>query len=276
VRTPKRLTVIRPSRHRVAFGLADFWERRHLVYVFVWRDLRARYKQTLLGAMWAVLQPLLTMAVFTFVFKRLARVPSEGVSYPVFALSGLLPWQFFAQGVARSGNSLVYERHLLTRVFVPRVLVPLSAVLNGLPDFGVALAVSFGIMLLYGVVPRPAMLLALPFFLLVVGAALAVGLFLSPLNARFRDVSYLVPFFIQLWFFITPVAYPSTLVPERWRSLYFLNPVAGVTEGFRWALLGRTPIRTDLLITSGISISVFLLLAFLYFHWMEETFVDVV
>jgi lipopolysaccharide transport system permease protein len=276
VRTPEKLTVIHSSRRRCAFGLTDFWEYRHLVYVFVWRDLRARYKQTVLGAMWAVLQPLLTMAVFTFVFERLAKIPSEGISYPVFALSGLLPWQFFSQGVARSGNSLVQERYLLTRVFVPRVIVPLSAVLNGLPDFGVAFAVSFGIMLFYGVVPRPAMLMALPFLLLVVGAALAVGLFLSPLNARFRDVSYLVPFFIQLWFFITPIAYPSSLVPERWRYLYFLNPVAGVIEGFRWALTGRTPIRADLVITSGTSVCVFLLLAFLYFHWMEEAFADVV
>jgi len=268
--------VIGVLTRRRAFGLADFWEHRHLVYVFVWRDLRARYKQTLLGAMWAVLQPLLTMAVFTFVFRRLARIPSENVSYPVFVLCGLLPWQFFAQAVARSGNSLVSERYLLTRVFVPRVIVPVSAVLSGLPDLGVALGASFGIMLFYGVVPRLAVLMALPFLLLMIGLALAVGLFLSPLNARFRDVSYLVPFLIQLWFFITPVAYPTSLVPEKWRSFYFVNPIAPIVEGFRSALTGSGPIPPSRIIASAVSVSGSLLAGFLYFHWSEERFADVV
>ena len=263
-----------PCRFR--FGLADFWKHRHLVYVFLWRDLSARYKQTVLGALWAVLQPLLTVVVFTFVFQRLAKIPSEGVSYPVFLLCGLLPWQFFAQAVARSGNSLVSERYLLSRVFVPRVIVPVSAVLQGLVDFGVALGASLAIMLLDGVVPSLAMLMALPFLLLAVGAALATGLFLSPLNARFRDVSYLIPFFIQLWFFVTPVAYPSSLVPEKWRSFYFLNPISGIVEGFRWALTGRTPIHPSLILASVTTVCVCLPLAFLYFHWMEKVFADVV
>ena len=273
---PERLTTIGASRRRGAFGLVDFWEHRQLVTVFVWRDLRVRYKQTLLGAMWAVLQPLLTMAVFTFVFQRLAKIPSANVSYPVFVLCGLLPWQFFAQAVSRSGNSLVSERYLLTRVFVPRVIVPVSAVLNGLPDLGVALGASFGIMLFYGVVPRLAMLMALPFLLLIIGLALAVGLVLSPLNARFRDVSYLVPFLIQLWFFITPVAYPSSLVPEKWRSLYFANPLAPIVEGFRSALTGGAPIPTNRIIASIASVCVSLLAAFFYFHWSDEKFADVV
>jgi len=244
--------------------------------VFVWRDLRARYKQTLLGALWAVLQPLLTMAVFTFVFQKLAQIPSERVSYPVFVLCGLLSWQFFAQAVARSANSLVSERYLLTRVFVPRVIVPVSAVLNGLPDLGVALGASFGVMLFYGVVPRLSVLLALPFLLLIIGLAMAVGLFLSSLNARFRDVSYLVPFLIQLWFFITPVAYPTSLVPAKWRSLYFVNPVAPLVEGFRSALTGGTPIPLHRIIVSAASVCVSLLAGFLYFHWSEERFADVV
>jgi len=272
----EKLKTIGALSPRRACGLADFWEHRYLVYVFVWRDVRARYKQTLLGALWAVLQPLLTMAVFTFVFQRLAKIPSEHVSYPVFVLCGLLPWQFFAQAVARSGNSLVSERYLLTRVFVPRVIVPVSAVLNGLPDLGVALGASFGVLLFYGVVPKLTILLAVPFLLLMVGLAMAVGLFLSSLNARFRDVSYLVPFLIQLWFFITPVAYPSTLVPAKWRSLYFVNPVAPLVEGFRAALTGNTPIPPNRIIVSVASVCVSLLVGFVYFHWSEERFADVV
>ena len=270
------VTVIRSSPRRFASALMDFWDHRHLVYVLVWRDLRARYKQTLLGALWAVLQPLVTTAVFTLVFKRLAKVPSEGVSYPVFVLCGLIPWQFFAQGVARSGNSLVYERYLLTRVYVPRLIVPVSAVLSGLPDFGVAFGALLGIMLFYGVVPGLSILMAIPFLALAVGAALGVGLLLSPLNARFRDVSYVVPFFLQVWFFLTPIVYPSSLVPGTWKSICFINPIAGIVEGFRWALTGSTPIGAHLIIASVTSVCLSLAFALRYFHWMEQTVADVV
>jgi homopolymeric O-antigen transport system permease protein len=198
------LTAICPPRGQLSLGLAEFWKYRNLVYLFVWRDIKVRYKQTVLGAAWAFLQPFLTMVVFTLVFGRLATVPSGGVAYPVFVLSGLLPWQLFSHALVRSGNSLVLERYLLTKVYVPRLILPVSAVLGGLPDFGVAFTVLLGLMFHYGISPTRAALTVLPFLLLAVAAALCVGLFLSALNVRYHDVGYIVPFFAQLWFSLRP------------------------------------------------------------------------
>jgi lipopolysaccharide transport system permease protein len=271
-----RLTVIRPSHGTLSFGLSEFWGHRKLLYVFVWRDIKVRYKQTALGAAWALLQPFLSMVVFTMVFGRLARVPSAGIPYPVFVFCGLLPWQFFAHGLVRSGSSLVQERYLLTKVYVPRLILPVSAVLSGLPDFAVAFVVLFGIMFHYGLTPTFTALMVLPLLLLSVATSLGVGLFLSALNVRYRDVGYTIPFFTQLWFFVTPVAYPGSLVPERWRILYELNPMAGVVEGFRWAVVGNIGAAWTFILASAAGVTILFGLGLLYFQRMDRTFADLV
>jgi lipopolysaccharide transport system permease protein len=271
-----RLTVIRPSHGTLSFGLSEFWRCRKLLYVFVWRDIKVRYKQTVLGAAWALLQPFLSMVVFTLVFGRLAKVPSAGIPYPVFVFCGLLPWQFFAHGLVRSGNSLVQERYLLTKVYVPRLIMPVSAVLSGLPDFAVAFVVLFGIMFHYGLTPTFTAMMILPLLMLCVATSLSVGLFLSALNVRYRDVGYTVPFFSQLWFFVTPIAYPASLVPERWRILYELNPMAGVVEGFRWAVIGNVGANWTVILASAASVSALLGLGLVYFQRMDRTFADLV
>jgi lipopolysaccharide transport system permease protein len=270
------LTEIRPSRTQFSFGLSELWKHRNLLYLFVWRDIKVRYKQTVLGGAWAFLQPFLTMLVLTLVFARLAKVPSGGVAYPVFVFTGLLPWQFFSHGLIRASNSLVQERYLLTKVYVPRLILPVSAILSGLPDFGITFAVLLGLMLHYGIAPTRTTLAILLFLLLAATTALCAGLFLATLNVRYRDVGYAVPFFAQLWFFTTPVAYPSSLVPERWRHLYGLNPMASVMEGFRWAVLGSTTTPWAMIIVSTAGISGLLLLGLLYFQRMDKTFADVV
>ena len=272
----EKLIIIHPSGDRLLSGLSEFWKHRYLLYVFVWRDIKVRYKQTVLGAGWAVLQPFLTMVVFTFVFGRLAKVPSGGIPYPVFVFCGLLPWQFFAQGLVRSGNSLVENRYLLTKVYVPRLILPVSTVLSGLADFGVAFSLLLGIMVYYGITPTRAMLAVLPLLLLAVAAALGAGLFLSALNVRYRDVGHTVPLLTQLWFFVTPVAYPSSLVPQRWRLFYGLNPMAGVVEGFRWALLGSAGMTGVRTVASAMAVLILLLCSLMYFQRMERTFADVI
>jgi homopolymeric O-antigen transport system permease protein len=272
----ERLIVVRPPRSRLSFGLSEFWKYRELLYVFVWRDIKVRYKQTVLGAAWAVLQPFLTMVVFTFVFGHLAKVPSGGLPYPVFVFCGLLPWQFFAHGLVRSAKSLVDDQYLLTKIYVPRLILPVSAVLSGLPDFGVAFALLLGIMFFYGVYPPLAVLSVLPLLGLAIAAALGVGLFLSALNVRYRDVGYAVPFFAQLWFFVTPVAYPSGLVPERWRLLYRLNPMTGVVEGFRWAVSRNSETTWALIFGRALGVGVLLMFGLWYFERMDKTFADVV
>lgn len=226
--------------------------------------------------MWAILQPLLTMAVFSFVFRRIAKIPTVGIPYPVFVLCGLLPWQVVSQGVIRSSNSLVAERYMLTRVFVPRLVLPVSAVLSGLPDFAVAFCAAILVAICYGVIPSATLLMVIPFLLLAVSTALCLGLLLSPLNARYRDVSYLVPFFIQLWFFISPIAYPSALIPERVHSLDFLNPMVAVAEGFRWAITGQIPLTTKAALTSAGIVCLYLVVVVVYFARMDRTFSDVV
>lgn len=268
--------VIRPSKERLSLGLAELWRQRGLLYVFVWRDIKVRYKQTALGAAWAFLQPFLAMVVFTLVFGRLAKVPSGGIPYPVFVLCGLLPWQFFAHGLNRASGCLVRERYMLTNLYVPRLVLPVSAVLSGLPDFAIAIAVTFGIMLHYGMLPTRAVL-AVPLLLLFAAAiTLGVGLLLCALNVRYRDVNFTVPFFTQFWFFLTPIAYPSSLVTSRWRSLYGLNPMVGVVDGFRWAMTGSGGVTGTSILVSAVAIGVLLLLSLLYFQRLDRTFADVV
>ncbi|MGB3903432.1 MAG: ABC transporter permease [Anaerolineae bacterium] len=268
-------TVIQPSRGWVALNLRDLWAYRELLYFLVWRDIKVRYKQTVLGAAWAVLQPFFTMVVFSIFFGGLAKVPSDGIPYPIFAYCALVPWSYFAGSLERAGNSLVGSSHLITKVYFPRLAIPISAVLAGLVDFAIAFVVLLGMMFYYGFTPTAAVLTLPLFLLLAVLTALGVGLWLSALNVQYRDVRYTIPFLTQVWLFLTPIAYPSSLVPEQWRALYGLNPMAGVVEGFRWALLGKDP--PGRLMAVSIVVVVLLLIGGLYyFRRMEKTFADVV
>jgi lipopolysaccharide transport system permease protein len=268
--------IIRPSDGWVSLRLKDLWEYRELLYFLMWRDIKVLYKQTVLGVAWAILQPFLTMVVFSIFFGRLAKVPSDGIPYPIFTYCALLPWQLFAKALTASGNSLVENQQLITKVYFPRLVIPTSAVLAGLVDFGISFVVLLGMMFYYGIVPTAAVL-TLPLFLLfAIATALAVGLWLSALNVQYRDVRYTIPFLTQFWLFATPIAYPSTLVPETWRTLYGLNPMAGVVEGFRWALLGRAGGIGPLLMVSVLAVTVLLVGGLIYFRRMEKTFADVV
>ena len=268
--------LIRPSRGWAALDLADLWHYRELIYFLTWRDIKVRYKQTVLGGAWAILQPFLTMVVFSVFFGRLAGIPSDGLPYPIFAYCALLPWQLFAHALTESSNSLVANERLITKVYFPRLVVPISAVLAGLLDFLVAFVVLIGMMMYYHIRPTAAVWTVPLFLLLAVGAALGVGLWLSALNVQYRDVRYTIPFLTQFWLFLTPVAYPSTLVPVSWRALYGLNPMAGVVEGFRWALLGKAEGPGALLAVSVTIVVLVLVGGLYYFQQMEKTFADVV
>jgi lipopolysaccharide transport system permease protein len=266
---------IDPPTGWTSLGLRELWDYRELLYFLTWRDVKVRYKQTALGAAWAIIQPLFMMLVFSLFFGRLAKMPSDGIPYPIFTFCALLPWQLFAHALTESSNSLVANERLITKVYFPRLVVPVAAVLGGLVDFGVAFIILLAMMLYYGIVPTTA-IVALPgFIVLAVLTALAVGLWLSALNVKYRDVRYTISFVIQFWLFATPIAYPSSLVPERWRALYGLNPMAGVVEGFRWALLGTKPPGAMLAVSIGVVI-VLLGGGLYYFRRMEQQFADVV
>jgi lipopolysaccharide transport system permease protein len=274
---PRREVVrIRPSRGWKALDLGEMWRYRELLVFLAWRDVALRYKQTALGVGWAVIQPLFTMIVFSVFFGALARVPSDGVPYPLFSLVGLLPWQLFAYALTQASNSLVAEQRLITKVYFPRLLIPLASVLAGLVDFLIAFALVVVAMLIYGVVPGWAILAVPLLTLFAVATALAVGLWLAALNVQFRDVRYTVGFLTQLWMALTPVAYPSSLVPEAYRPLYGLNPMAGVVEGFRWALLGQPDLPVGLMAVSATVVLVLLVGGLFYFRRLERTFADVV
>jgi lipopolysaccharide transport system permease protein len=268
--------IIRPSKGWVPLNLRDLWEYRELLYFLIWRDIKVRYKQTVLGAAWAVLQPVLTMIIFSIFFGRLAGIPSDGIPYPVFTFAGLLPWQLFAHALTESGNSLVANQQLITKVYFPRLLIPMSAVLSGLVDFLIAFVILIGLMFYYGITPTWAILFLPLFLLFALGTALAVGLWLSALNVEYRDVRYTLPFLTQIWFFATPIAYSSSLLPEPWRILYGLNPMAGVVEGFRWALFGKVGGIEPLIVVSALVVSALLFGGMAYFRRMEKTFADVV
>lgn len=268
--------VICPSRGWVALNLANLWNYRELIYFLTWRDIRVRYKQTALGAAWAVIQPFFTMIVFSVFFGWLAKIPSDGVPYPIFAYCALLPWQLFAHSLTQSSNSLVANQHLITKVYFPRLVIPISTVLAGLPDFLIAFVFLIGMMIYYGMAPT-AVAWTIPLFLvLAVGTALGVGLWLSALNVQYRDVRYAIPFLTQLWLFATPIAYPSSLIPGPWRALYGLNPMAGVVEGFRWALLGSANPPGGLLLVSVAATLIVFSSGLYYFRRMERTFADTV
>ncbi len=267
---------IAPRRGWLQLELAELWKYRELLYFFVWRDIKIRYKQTAIGAAWAVLQPFLTMVVFSLFFGALAKIPSQGLPYPVFYYCALLPWMYFASALQNATNTVVEHQRVITKVYFPRLVLPLASVLSGLVDFAIGFLVFLAMMLYYGIVPTRATLLLPVFLLLAVLTALGVGLWLSALNAIYRDVKYVVPFLVQFWMFASPVAYPSTLVPERWRWLYALNPMAGVIEGFRWALTGHgQPPGGTLLISAGM-VAVAVAGGLVYFQKMEGVIADVV
>ncbi len=274
---PRTATLeIRAHRGLPRPSFRELWAYRDLLVFLMLRDIKVRYKQTVLGWTWAVVQPFLTMVVFSLLFDRLARVPSDGLPYPVFAFAGLLPWQLFAQTLTQSANSVVSNGALVTKVYFPRVLIPFSAVLAGLVDFGVAFLVLLTMVSYYGLRPSLA-ILAVPFFvLLAVASALAVGLWLAVVNVRFRDVRYTIPFLTQLWLFVTPVAYPSSLIPSPWTVLYALNPMAGVVEGFRWALFGSTGAPGALMLVSALMVVALLAGGLMFFQASERSFADLV
>src|SRR5712671_5375937 len=267
---------VQPSKGWLELKLGEVWKYRELLYFLVWRDLKVRYKQTVLGAAWAILQPFLTMLVFSLFFGKLAKMPSDGVPYPIFAFAALVPWTFFANGLTQSSNSLVGSANLITKVYFPRLTIPIASVLSGIVDFVLAFVVLLAMMLYYGIVPTVNVLWLPLFLLLALIASLGVGLWLSALNVEYRDVRYVVPFITQFWLFATPIAYPSSLLHEPWRTIYGLNPMVGVVEGFRWALLrtGTAP-GPIIAVSSGAAVVILITGAF-YFRRMEKTFADIV
>jgi len=269
------LRITPPSRWW-AVPLRELWAHRELLYFFVWRDIKIRYKQTAIGAAWAVLQPLLTMLVFSLFFGKLAHIPSEGLPYPIFYYSALLPWIYFATALQNATNSIVENQRLITKVYFPRLALPLSTVFSGLVDFVISFLMFLVMMVYYGIRPTVLALWLPALLLLTLLTALGVGLWLSALNAIYRDVRYVLPFLIQFWMFASPVAYPASLVPTKWRWVYGLNPMAGVIEGFRWSLTGRgDPPGPLVFVSAGVVIAV-LLSGVAYFQKMETIVADVV
>jgi lipopolysaccharide transport system permease protein len=267
---------IEPSRGWISLKLNELWEYRELLYFLAWRDIKIRYKQTVLGAAWAIIQPFFTMVVFSVFFGRLAGIPSDGVPYPIFSFAGLVPWTFFANSLNQSSNSLVSSANLIQKVYFPRLAVPIATVFSGIVDFALAFLMLLAMMLYYGMVPTLNVLWLPAFFLLALITSLGVGLWLSAMNVRFRDVRYIVPFLVQFWMFSTPIAYPSSLLSEPWRTLYGLNPMVGVIEGFRWGLLGtNTAPGAIIFVSSAVAMAIFVGGAF-YFRRVEKTFADIV
>jgi lipopolysaccharide transport system permease protein len=270
------VSFIEPVRGHVSLDLQELWQYRELLYFLTWRDVKVRYKQTVLGVAWAVIQPVFMMVVFSLFFGRLAHVSSDGIPYPVFVYCALLPWQLFAHALTESSNSLVANERLITKVYFPRLVVPISAVLGGLIDFAIAFVILLLMMAYYGIAPTRAIFALPALVLFAIITALAVGLWLSALNVKYRDVRYTINFLIQFWLFATPVAYSSSIVPEKWRAVYGLNPMAGVVEGFRWALLGKANPDGALLGVSVVVVILILVVGLYYFRRMEAQFADVV
>ncbi len=271
-----RIIRIEPSKGWVSLKIGELWEYRELLYFLTWRDLKVRYKQTLLGVLWAIIQPFFTMVVFSLFFGRLAKMPSDGIPYPIFTFSALVPWTFFTNGLAQASNSLVGSANLVTKVYFPRLAIPVASVLVGAVDFVLAFAILLCMMLYYGIVPT-INIIWLPLLLaLVIVTSLGVSLWLSALNVQFRDVKYVIPFLTQFWLFATPIAYPSSLLHQPWRTLYGLNPMVGVVEGFRWALLGAKTAPGVMVLVSALTALLILASGALYFRRMEKNFADII
>ena len=267
---------IEPTRGFFKLDLAAVWEYRELLYFLVWRDVKVRYKQTIIGAAWAILQPLMTMMIFTVIFGNFAKIPSDGLPYSIFAYTALMPWNYFSQAISRGGISLVGEANLIVKVYFPRLIIPIASVVAPLTDFFMSFLVLIVMIAWFGIVPGWNVLYLPVFLLLALMTGLAVVLWLSPLNVRYRDVSHTIPFLIQFWLYASPVAYPVSLVPEKWRVLYSLNPMVGVIEGFRWTLLGTEAPAFDVIAVSAVMVVVLLLGGIVFFKRMERTFADVI
>lgn len=271
---PLSVTRIVPTSGWVPLRLTEVWEFRELFFFLVWRDIKVRYKQTVIGAGWAIIQPLFTMIVFSIFFGRLAGMPSDGMPYPVFSLAALVPWTFFANALSQSSNSLVANANLITKVYFPRLIMPLASVLSGLFDLAISLVVLLLLMVWFGVVPS-LNLLAFPLFIvLAVMTAAGAGLWMAAINVEYRDVRYVLPFLVQFWMFATPVAYPASLVPTQWQILYAINPMVGVIEGVRWSLLGSGSVPVSSLLTSAAMAAALLVSGACYFRRMEKDFAD--
>ena len=276
-RSDSREMVIRPSKGWIRLNLRDLWTYRELVFFLTWRDIKVRYKQAVLGVAWAIIQPLMSMIVFSVIFGQLAGLQTEnGIPYPLFSFAALLPWDLFAGALQKSGTSLVGNANLITKIYFPRLVIPFSSVVSGLVDFGIAFLVLMGLMVYYRM-PFTVNMLWLPLLiLLAMATALAVGLWLSALNVQYRDIQQMIPFLVMIWMYASPVAYSATLIPEGpWRIIYALNPIAGVVQGFRWALLGTAPPDTALLVSSAV-VLVLLISGLFFFRRMERTFADIV
>ena len=270
------LTIIEPSRGWLGLNFRELWDYRELLYFLTWRDVKVKYKQTIIGAGWAILQPLVTMVVFTLVFKTIADMPSDNIPYPIFTYTALLPWNLFAGALNRSTVSLVAQSNLISKVYFPRMIIPLSATISGLVDFVIAFVILLAMMFWYRIVPTVAVL-SLPLFVIIaLVAALAVGLWLSALNVRYRDVGQAIPFLVQIWMFASPVAYSISALPEKWRLLYSLNPLAGVIEGFRWAMLRKETPDFVVIGISTVAMIALLLSGIVYFKRTERTFADLI
>ncbi len=270
------ITIIRPSRGWISLNLRDLWEYRELLYFLTWRDVKVRYKQTVLGAAWAIIQPFFTMVVFSLFFGKLAKVPSDDIPYPIFSYAALVPWTFFANGLSQSSSSLMASADLIKKVYFSCLVVPISSVISGAVDFVLAFVVLLGMMLYFGIVPTWNIVWLPLLLLLALVTSLGVGLWLTAMNVQFRDVRCAVPFLVQAWMFATPIAYPSSLLDEPWRTLYGINPMAGVVEGFRWALLGTETVPGPIVLVSALVAVGLLISGAYYFRRMEKTFADVV
>ena len=277
LRPPPDIPVVRitASRGWGSLKLPEIWAHRDLLYFLVWRDVKVRYKQTFLGAAWAILQPVITMLIFTVVFGELAGISSDGLPYPIFAFAALLPWNYFASSLGRVTTSVVVEVQLVSKIYFPRLIIPLSGVVTNIVDFAFAFLVLLALMFWFGIAPTWKILFLPVFVLLAASTALGVGLWLSPLNARYRDIGYTIPFLIQCWFYASPVVYPVTAVPEQWRLLYGLNPMVGVIEGFRWAALDKNAPDFTVMAVSALMVVAILVGGTIFFKRMERTFADV-
>jgi lipopolysaccharide transport system permease protein len=272
----ENLTVIEPSSGWAALRMGEVWRFRELAFFLTWRDVKVRYKQTVLGAAWAILQPVLAMVIFTVIFGHFAHIPSDGVPYPIFAFAALLPWTFFAYAIGQSSNSLVSNANLISKVYFPRLVVPIAATLSGLVDLLIAFGVLLCLMIYYGIRPTALVFLLPIFVFMALLAALAVGIWLSALNVQYRDVRYTVPFLTQLWLYATPVAYPAGLVTGRFHTLLALNPMTGVVNGFRWSVFGKGQVDATSIVSSIVISTLVLLSGLYYFRRVEQRFADVV
>jgi len=274
--TPGYRTVIEPPRRWPTLCMADLWRYRDLLSLLVWREIIAKYRQSVVGIGWVLIKPLTSMVIFTLIFGRVAKLPSDGIPYPIFTFAALLPWMYFAQSLGTASSSVVGGGGILTKVYFPRLVLPLTGVIAGLVDFGVQLVVLMGMMAWYRITPTWGVLLVPAFVLLAAATALSVGLWLTALNVKYRDVGHAVPFFTQAWMWLTPIVYSSSMIPERWRPIYGLNPMVGVVEGFRWAMLGKAAPDWTMMAVSLSVVTVILLSGLYFFRKMETTFADII